>query len=178
METSIPLQGLKIGCLPTESFRSSTLECFYNQSCVNLIQQYIDYNGPSISALSKISRFSTDTTIDKLLDNTFIEEWKIQIDYLSYFKKCSPSICAYTYVQRVDIVYTITFLLGIQGGLMIVLKWISPKIVRIIYSIYRRKKQTTIVPFESSIQISHITTSESISTKYVYVFLFFDHISN
>ncbi|CAF1440439.1 unnamed protein product [Adineta steineri] len=37
---TIPVKGLKIGCTPSESFRASTLECFYNESCVNLIKEY------------------------------------------------------------------------------------------------------------------------------------------
>ncbi|CAF1035768.1 unnamed protein product [Adineta steineri] len=37
---TIAIKGLKIGCTPSESLHASTLECFYNQSCLNLIQRY------------------------------------------------------------------------------------------------------------------------------------------
>ncbi|UJR12721.1 hypothetical protein I4U23_016895 [Adineta vaga] len=40
---NITIQGMKMGCTPSESFLSSTLECFYNQSCLNLIQQYTNW---------------------------------------------------------------------------------------------------------------------------------------
>ncbi|CAF1386280.1 unnamed protein product [Adineta steineri] len=39
----IPVKGLKIGCTPSESFRASTLECFYDRSCIDLIHQYTNY---------------------------------------------------------------------------------------------------------------------------------------
>ena len=144
-QVPIPINGLKIGCLPSESLRFSTLECFYNQSCIDLILQYIDYDGPSISSLTKMSRFLPDTTISELINNMFIEKWTTQINYSSYFKHCSPLLCSYTYRQHIDLIYTITFLLGLQGGLTIVLKWICPKITQIIYKMYQwRKKRTTV----------------------------------
>ena len=33
------IDGMFIGCLPITSLRLSTLECFYNQTCLNQIQQ-------------------------------------------------------------------------------------------------------------------------------------------
>lgn len=45
----IPIKGFKVGCIPSESFRFSTLECFYDQSCINLIEQYINNINSSIS---------------------------------------------------------------------------------------------------------------------------------
>ncbi|CAF4296305.1 unnamed protein product, partial [Adineta steineri] len=36
--------GLKMGCIPSESFLLSTLECFYNLSCIDLIQQFTSNN--------------------------------------------------------------------------------------------------------------------------------------
>ena len=159
----IPIKGLKIGCLPTTSLHLSTLECFYDQSCINLIQEYIHSNDSSISSLIKASRFPLNTTIDELIENMFIEQLKTQIDYSLYYKQCSPSICSYTYIQYIDLLYTITFLLGLQGGLSIVLKWISPKLIRIVYSIYRyRKRRTTVVQIQT-IDLPSITTSSDLT---------------
>jgi len=165
----IPINGLKIGCLPSESLRSSTLECFYNQSCIHLIQQYINYNGPSISSLANLSRFPINTTVNELIDNMFIEEWRTQINYSSYFHQCSPLLCSYTYIQSVDLTYTITFLLGLQGGLTIVLKWITPKLSQIIYKIYKqyRKKRTNIVHIQPSIEVFN-NTDTSTTTGYIH----------
>ncbi|CAF1488814.1 unnamed protein product, partial [Adineta ricciae] len=36
----VPIQGLKMGCTPNEAFLASTLECFYNSTCLGLILQY------------------------------------------------------------------------------------------------------------------------------------------
>ncbi|CAF1233379.1 unnamed protein product [Adineta steineri] len=162
----IPIQGLKMGCTPSESFRASTLECFYNQSCLTLIQQYTNYKtriDPIIP--SNNSQFSINTTMAELIDHLFIEEWNTTINYSTYFEKCSPLSCSYTYIQRFNLFYIITLLLGLQGGLTIVLKWICPKLVYGLTKIYNyRKRQTNIIQPSCSHGISTI----NITTTHVY----------
>ncbi|CAF1438217.1 unnamed protein product [Adineta steineri] len=162
----IPIQGLKMGCTPSESFRASTLECFYNQSCLDLIQQYTNYKAhinPIIP--SNKSQFSINTTMAELIDHLFIEEWGTTINYTTYFEKCSPLSCSYTYIQRFNIFYIITLLLSFQGGLTILLKWICPKLVYGLAKIYNyRKRQTNIIQSSCSHGISTI----NITTTNVY----------
>jgi hypothetical protein len=165
METNsseiIPIKGMKIGCTPSESFRLSTLECFYDQSCIDLIQQYTNYtssinstNSPSLLSPT-MSRFPINTTIAELINDLFIEQWATTINYSSYYEQCSPLICSYTYNQQFNPMYTITFLLGLQGGLIIVLKWICPKIIQIIDKIYHhRKKRMNIVEPASPLEMT------------------------
>lgn len=147
--TTIPIKGLKMGCTPSESFRVSTLECFYNSSCINLIYQYTNYINMNESShilvpvLTNTSRFTIDTTIDLLINNRFTEVWETSINYSSYFERCAPSVCSYTYIQKLNSLYTMTLLLGLQGGLSLVLKWICPQLIRAIYKIYQRCKKRT-----------------------------------
>ncbi|CAF0872322.1 unnamed protein product [Adineta steineri] len=81
---------------------------------------------------------------------------------LSMNLQCSPLLCSYTYSQQFNLLYTITLLLGLQGGLTIVLKWICPKILQIVEKVYQhRKKRTNIVQPVSSLEITvadHIQT--------------------
>ncbi|CAF1215744.1 unnamed protein product [Adineta ricciae] len=147
-ENSYEIPGLKIGCLPTESFRLSTLECFYNQTCLNFIGFYV--KSPSFNALrfDKTSRFALNTTIDYFINELFIEQWKVTKNYSAYFHQCLPFICLRTIVKRFNFLHSITILLAFQGGLTIVLKWICPKLIEIFYKIekYRRHRRNTIRP--------------------------------
>ncbi|CAF0890659.1 unnamed protein product [Adineta steineri] len=151
----IPVKGLKIGCTPSESFRLSTLECFYDLSCLNLIQNYTDYHNSSTPLSTISSRFPENTTIDELIKNLFNEQWFNQSNYSSYYEQCFPLLCSYTNIERFNILYTITLFLGLQGGLAIVLKWICPKLVRIISTVnrYRKRQRTSIHP-DNSLEIS------------------------
>ncbi|UJR34643.1 hypothetical protein I4U23_027420 [Adineta vaga] len=156
------LQGLKIGCTPSESFRSSTLECFYNQTCLNLIQQYTNYPTKILPLSRTMNQFSINMTINELLNQLFVEKWNrnTTVNYSSYYERCLPSSCSFTYTERFSILYTITVLLSFQGGLTIVLKWISPHIVRIVNKIYnyRKKKRISIVEPVHSIQMPPVET--------------------
>ncbi|CAF4016489.1 unnamed protein product, partial [Adineta steineri] len=164
---TIPIRGLKIGCTPSESFLLSNLACFYDQSCINLIQQYTNYTNVISSTNSSISlsitksQFSINTTIADLINDLFVEEWATNINYSSYYEQCSPLLCSYTYSKQINPLYTITLILGLQGGLTIVLKWICPKIVRTAAKVYhRRKKQTNIVCPVGSLPI---TTTQTVN---------------
>lgn len=147
--SKIFVNGLKMGCTPSESLHVSTLECFYDELCVDLIQQYTNLSIASL--VNETSRFHPKTNVSQLIDNLFIEQWLTSVNYSSYYDQCSPSSCSYTYVQYFHILYLITFLFGLQGGLTIVLDWICPRIVRIIFKIYeKRQKQLNAVGPECS----------------------------
>ncbi|CAF1223430.1 unnamed protein product [Rotaria sordida] len=142
----ISIKGLKIGCTPSESLRSSTLECFYDQSCINQIQRYTNSTNKIIPLEINMSRFSINTTVAELINDLFVEQWATALNYSSYYKQCLPLLCSCTYIQKFNILYIITISLGLQGGLTIVLQWISPKLVRIIAKLYKnRKKRLNII---------------------------------
>ncbi|CAF1283104.1 unnamed protein product [Adineta steineri] len=168
----IPIKGLRIGCTPSESFRASTLECFYNESCINLITQYTikanRINNTSVfePLSTKNISFSINTPIAKLIDNLFITDWNIKMNYTSYFEQCFPLSCSYNNIQRFNVFHIIATLLGLQGGLALVLEWICPKIIRIIVKIYeyRKKRRNVVQPVFTveTMPIENIENSVSI----------------
>ncbi|CAF1172305.1 unnamed protein product [Adineta steineri] len=166
----IPIKGLKIGCTPSESFRPSTLECFYNQSCINLIHEYTNYSYSHEPLSIMNSSFLINTTMAELIGRLFIERWSIKPNYTSYFQQCLPSYCSYTSVQKLNLISIITLLLSLQGGLTIILKWTCPKIIRIVSKIYdyRKKRMNTIHPGcaleETSDDISN-TPADNVTTN-------------
>lgn len=144
---SIPVPGMKVGCLPSESFRLSTLQCFYEQSCLDLIRNYTNSTQRLEPLSSANSRFSMNATFDALMENLFVEQWNTTMNYSSYFSQCSPLLCSYTYEERFNVLSTAIFILGLKGGLVIVLKWICPKVIRVAAHLYRlRRKRISPIP--------------------------------
>jgi hypothetical protein len=150
----LPIKGLKIGCTPSESFLNSTLECFYDTSCVNLIQEQTgnanrsnDVDAPILLPMNG-SRFPINTTMFNLVQELFTEEWLTTINYSAYFDQCSPTLCSYTFIEQINPFYTVTVLLGIYGGLNFILKWICPNIIYMMAKVYwwRKKRRNTIQP--------------------------------
>ncbi|CAF1057532.1 unnamed protein product [Adineta ricciae] len=165
----IELIGLKIGCLPSESFHLSTLECFHNQSCVDLLHQYTNYPNITVPRCITSNRFLPNTTVDELIDHAFTEQWKTQRNYSQYYHRCSPLSCSYSYTEKFNIFYIIALFLSLQGGLTLVLGWICPKLIQIalkMYEYYRRRHMTSVHPVHSpSTTSDHLDCTADLQTS-------------
>jgi hypothetical protein len=132
--------GFYAGCYVTEALLQSTLQCFYNQTCINDLQTYIrswTIILPRAIDSSASTRYSENSSINELLDNLMIEEWNPSRMYDEYYDACLPKECTYVIEVRNDIIYIVTTLFGITGGLITILKLIVPRLVKLI----RKKKE-------------------------------------
>ncbi|UJR19293.1 hypothetical protein I4U23_022422 [Adineta vaga] len=127
---SIPIQGIQPGCYPLESVLGSTLECYYNLTCIELL---ISTN-QSFQPLSTIltTRFLQSTTIETLLNELMVEQWLVNSSYEKYFTECAPLTCEYSYNQRNHILIILTTIIALIGGLNTGLRIFIPSIVRLI----------------------------------------------
>lgn len=149
--------GLVVGCWPIDGLRMSTLECFYSSSCIESIINFLDYytqmDGsspvdfilPTVPTLivtplnsSIPSRFPLNITIGNLINELFIEQWYNKSIYENYFAACAPTVCRYEYVSRNSIVYMITLILSLYGGLTFGLRFIVWNGLQIYYKIKAR----------------------------------------
>ena len=130
------------GCYVIEALLQSSLQCFYNQSCINEIRKYLSSTSSMIvkslnSSLTK--EYLENSTIKELLNKLMIEKWNSSVFYDKYYDECKPTQCTYTVERRNDIINIFTTLFGIAGGLITILKLVVPRLVKII----RKKKEPT-----------------------------------
>ena len=140
--------GLAIGCLPSSVLLQSTLQCFYNQTCLNSLHSALFDNMtmPSLPiSINMSSHFPVNTPISSLFNELFIESWFRQYDYEDFFRACNVSKCTYTYIRRPDILYVVTTIIGLFGGLVTVLRLICPLSIKgsISFINFIRKKSST-----------------------------------
>ena len=111
--TSIP--GMFIGCLPLTSLRLSTLECFYNDSCIDKVKQALTLQDIPVTALdsTRSSRFSVNATLDLIIDQLMLEDWINDTDYSHYFGQCDVKQCTYSMTVRNNALVIATTLLGL-----------------------------------------------------------------
>jgi hypothetical protein len=148
------ISGFYIGCYVLEALLQSTLECFYNQTCINRLQMYYSSSSAiNVTALdsSSPSNYSQSSTIRDLVENLMIEQWNVSTMYERYYNECRPTQCTYNIETRNDLIYIFTTLSGIVGGLTTVLKLVVPQLVKFIMY-YIRKLRTRVVPEMSSAQ--------------------------
>lgn len=111
----IIVDGMFIGCLPITSLRLSTLECFYNQTCLNRTQVAFNLQNMSISSLNPLqqSQYSVNTTLNKIIDNLMLENWTYEISYAEYFNQCNIKECTYSIMERNNPLVIFTALLSL-----------------------------------------------------------------
>ncbi len=139
IQNSTPnILGYVIGCLPLESFLQSTLECLYDQLCVNQMSSYVLSSYIPKALNQKRTKYTLNTLINTIVQQLFIETWSINVSYGNFFAECQPISCSYTQVEQYNIIYVITTLLGLYGGITILLKLIVPFIVSQSYKYIHR----------------------------------------
>ncbi|CAF3850213.1 unnamed protein product [Rotaria sp. Silwood1] len=148
------LPGLVIGCSPMEGLRMSTLECFFSSDCISTIINYLDYytqidGSPPVNFTppktppiviaslntSLSTRFLPSTQIGELIHEMFLEQLTNVISYEKYYATCAPSVCRYEYVERSNILYIVTTLLGLYGAVSVGLRLLIWNSLRIYHKI-------------------------------------------
>lgn len=163
IEANKTLPGIIIDCFPLKMALASSLECFYDQSCLNiLLSGYQNSINISILDQSKSTRFLRTTTIGTLINELFIEQIDIEIMFDRYYYECAPIYCHYVYSSQYDLVYVITVLIALLGGLSTGLYLITPYLVQL--GFFLKQKRSTINQSESA---SIIEESNNIFFSYL-----------
>jgi hypothetical protein len=148
LKSLFDVSGFYVGCYVIESLLQSTLEYFYDQEYIDKLRTYLPMSSSiDVIALNRSSAsvYYINSTIQELIDNLMIEQWNPSILYEQYYNECQPTQCRYTFETRNDVIYIVTTLFGIAGGLITVLKFVVPQLINfIIYCI--RKHRQRVVP--------------------------------
>jgi hypothetical protein len=91
------------------------------------------------------SEYSMNSTIKELVDNLMIKQWNVSSNFENYYNECQPIERTYTFETKNDVIYIVTTLFGVAGGLTTVLELVVPRFVNII-AYYVRKQRTRVVP--------------------------------
>ena len=150
----ILIPGFNIGCSSVDTLWHSTLECYYQQSCIQeLIQKAKDTMlqinmSVEISAMDPnlLQRFRIDTPIQELAEALFIETFHRNISYEKFYNKCAPFQCSYKKQKHHDTLYIFTMLLSIYGGITAILRFLVPQIVSLTFKIVRRYQSSIVSP--------------------------------
>ena len=136
------INGLVIGCYPLESILQSSLECLYNQTCLDLIYSYFGEQPQHVSfnVLSSINQHGVNEKVQQMVDRLFVDQWYANDSYQNYSQQCRPTFCTYSYTQNFDIAYIVTGTLGLYSGLSTALQLIVPLITHIIFRLFFRER--------------------------------------
>lgn len=138
--------GFVVGCFALEALLQARLMCLFHQTCVNLIQSFFVSTSTNVVPLdSTETRFNPEsTTVEMLVNEVYVEEWLTRISFSQYYTQCAPISCLYSYSEQNDLLYVVTILLGLYGGLTVVLRLIVPRLVKWVRNRRRTRITTTV----------------------------------
>lgn len=139
------IPGMHVGCAPYDAIVVSNLECFYNSTCLNMTTQLIS-NLPSSAWPKSLdnslpSQYLPNETIKTIYKKLMSEKVEITNNFSGYYSECRPNQCTYTYPERFNIIYVVTMLIGVYGGLCAGLHIVSPLIIKAGQYIHRKIKR-------------------------------------
>jgi hypothetical protein len=164
----VTVPGMMMDCLIVDATLASTLECYYNQTCLSLLHGLLSIN---IQPLSNSSNkyFSIHSTVQTLLNEIMIDETISDIRFDSYYSQCNPAFCSYSYTHRFDILFIFTTIIGIAGVLSLTIRLIAPLIVA---AILRSKNR--VLPIENE---PHVISPQQNRRKSEFIFMNFFKIN-
>lgn len=146
--SNVTLPGLIVDCTPLQMMLSSSLECFYNQTCLDTLKRFYPNKNITIFTLdsNRKSRFLPTIPIQDLISTLFIEDIHHRVNFSSYYDECAPISCTYSFRSRFDWIYVITALISLVGGLSFILRLVAFYIVDIGISIVKALRAPTKSP--------------------------------
>ncbi|CAF1191491.1 unnamed protein product [Adineta ricciae] len=143
------VRGMYVSCYIVDSLLLTTTECFFDEQCLMRIKSYMNAQSMLYKILhpmniSQITRFQTNTSIETLVKNLFIDDWNANYSYEKYYSQCKVSYCSYTIVHQVEFIYISSQIIAIFGGLLVVLKICARIIIQI--STRERRRARLLLP--------------------------------
>ena len=123
-----------VGCYLVDALLMSTLECFYNESCMNHFDQYFDSSlrqSISFPVLNATLNRPTEK-VESIVNRMMLDSWQSSVNFSNYYKGCAPIACTFQYRGRNDLFSAITTIIGILGGLSLGYKLIILTVLQII----------------------------------------------
>ena len=137
---SIPVKGMQMGCFAMDSALTSTLECYFDEACLNLLVS----NASRFPVLSTTvdKHFKPNDTVEYLVDELLVDQWGVDMSFNDYYVECAPNICTYSYNERNDFFIIVTTMISLIGGLNAALRIVVPWIIQILTRLIRRYRPT------------------------------------
>ncbi|CAF0932817.1 unnamed protein product [Adineta steineri] len=107
-DNSFHIPGIYFGCYIVESLQSN-LECFYKQTCIgelhHVLSSSVTLNTSVLDATIQ-SHYERNETIEHIVDQLMIEQWRNTTSHERYYDRYHPSVCTHTYaVKRIGAMY-------------------------------------------------------------------------
>ena len=120
------------GCSRVYSTLMSSLECFFDQNCLDAIHSYSNASQhfTAMTSQQMSNQFNTSSLVEVLLSQLMTDRWQINISYDKYFSRCASTVCTYVNRQPRTVQTILSILISALGGLCTGLGILIPFVIR------------------------------------------------
>ena len=149
VNTSASVKGMRSDCYPFNGLLASSLECYFDVSCLALLVSNTTPFQPLNAQLT--SRFPSVTPFALIASQLMIEQVTIDASIDDYFSQCNCAKCTYDYRYRNSWLGIVTDAIGLISGVNTALRLIIPVLIGLIYKLLIKKlKKTVPTVFQST----------------------------
>lgn len=130
------IKGMTTDCYPYNGLLASTLECYYDASCLQLLVSNVSTFPPL--NLNLPSRFMPTNTVNYLVGEAMAEEYSYNYSAEAYYKQCAPRFCVYSYKHHSTLLTIITAIIGVISTLNTGLRLMVPFLVTHLMNCWRK----------------------------------------
>ncbi|CAF1068256.1 unnamed protein product [Adineta steineri] len=144
--------GMLSGCLPLDSMLESTLECLYDQACIDTISDALNSSIRYTPLFADRTRFHPISImkLDNIRKQFFIEKWFENVSFEAYFNACHTDKCSYTISKRFNIGYISSTVIAFYGGLSVGLTLTIPLVFKIVKKCLLKRNSRRVISTNTS----------------------------
>ncbi|CAF1494456.1 unnamed protein product, partial [Adineta steineri] len=138
-------------CFALDSLLSTSLQCLYEDSdCFPLLMAklYAIFDTFSLTDFSPLiynpatTLFPPNISVSIMFKEMMIEQWNPSVSYKSFFESCAPTYCTYSQrMHKENFLGVIVTLIGMIGGIIVSLRFVTPYLVKIIITLLKKLKK-------------------------------------
>ena len=157
--------------LDTATFNFATMEKLkkFYEDMIPFLETFKDNSGLTSIQKAKVEEYLEDTktssdfdlkftiplesqphgSLRKAIENIFMDEVKMEVDYDEYFKVCRISSCAYTFTGKLTTAALGSLILGLLGGISTVMGSVAQALYVILKFLTIQKNKSKVAKLES-----------------------------
>jgi hypothetical protein len=108
------VKGMRTDCYPYDALIASTLECYYDLSCLQLLVANVSSFKPLNATLH--SKYALNDTVAKLIGLSMAEKFVTGYSAEKYYAQCAPRVCVYSYTNQNTLLTVLTTMIVLIGG--------------------------------------------------------------
>ena len=133
VNSSTSIRGMRSDCYPFDGLLASSLECYFDAACLQLLVSTSAYFQPLNNQLT--TRFPSKMAISSILSQSMVEQVSIEASIEDYFAQCNCAKCTYKDTYRNNWAGIASVAIGMIGGVNTALCVMIPTFVGLMYKL-------------------------------------------